>query len=148
MTPFKAKITGYTTKTRYPTPRVARKCVGAPAWCIKGAKNPHYWMQNEQNNAANPDFDPPYVRRPRPTAFVSSGGADASVFLPLRQYNTDYGWTNGAQTDLRYKADATAEIAWKKNWAYSGCYYDNNKMFGDPYSASLRARAPALSTAC
>jgi hypothetical protein len=64
LTPMRARVTGATSTTPYPAPRVARKCVGAPKICVKGPKNPHYWMQNEKNNAPNPDFDPPYVRLP------------------------------------------------------------------------------------
>lgn len=62
MTAFKARVTNYNTKTLYPAPRLARKCVGAPNICVPGPKQPHFWMQNEKNNAPNPDFDPPYVR--------------------------------------------------------------------------------------
>lgn len=52
------------------------------------------------------------------------------------QYNVDYNWANGAQTDLRYQADPVAEMAWKKDWSYVGCYYDDNRMLGAPYSTS------------
>lgn len=62
-----------------PLPKVATKCMGNLSKCVKSPKNPHYWFQKERNNSNQPWSDPPY-------------------------YNMDYGFQDGAQTDLWYGA--------------------------------------------
>lgn len=59
------------------TAQVAKKCHFPidTSNCTIGAKFPHYWLQKERNNNFQDYYDPPF-------------------------YNAEYGFMNGAQTDL------------------------------------------------
>jgi hypothetical protein len=71
-----------------PKPKVARKCPFDRGNCTAGAKSPHFWFQAERNNNHQAEIDPPY-------------------------YNWEYGFADGAQTDL-YEADGEHDDGW---WA-------------------------------
>jgi hypothetical protein len=59
-----------------PAPKTANKCPVDKTNCTIGAKQAHFWAQKERNNNMQDNGnDPPY-------------------------YNSDYGFTDGAQTDL------------------------------------------------
>ena len=72
---YRCQVTGATGTRALPAPQVARKCPTDKSNCTVGAKQPHYWLQNERNNNYQHWTDAPY-------------------------YNSDYGFSNGAQTDL------------------------------------------------
>lgn len=108
LTPFRVKLTGTTALAPLPKPRVGRKCVGAEKLCVKGPKNPFWWSMRDGNNVFNPNTDPPY-------------------------YNVDYGFSDGAQTDLRYVASPSTESAWLDEWSSIGCYGDNDRMLSDVF---------------
>ncbi|WVQ72578.1 hypothetical protein IAR50_002136 [Cryptococcus sp. DSM 104548] len=74
---FKCKVTGATGLIALPQANVANKCdyPTDTSNCTVGAKQPHYWLQAEKNNNFQGNFDPPF-------------------------YNGDYGFMDGAQTDL------------------------------------------------
>ncbi|WWC61848.1 uncharacterized protein I303_104433 [Kwoniella dejecticola CBS 10117] len=74
---YRCNITGATGVTPIPPPKTANKCnyPTDTSNCTVGAKQPHYWYQNERNNNPQGEYDPPF-------------------------YNNEYGFINGAQTDL------------------------------------------------
>ncbi|OCF36854.1 hypothetical protein I316_01451 [Kwoniella heveanensis BCC8398] len=74
---YRCNITGATGVTPLPAANTANKChyPSDTANCTVGAKQPHYWYQAERNNNPQGEYDPPF-------------------------YNGDYGFINGAQTDL------------------------------------------------
>ncbi|WWC70230.1 uncharacterized protein I206_104180 [Kwoniella pini CBS 10737] len=74
---YKCNITDAIGLTPIPTPKTANKCNYPTdiSNCTIGAKQPHYWYQNERNNNPQGEYDPPF-------------------------YNNEYGFINGAQTDL------------------------------------------------
>jgi hypothetical protein len=78
---YRCKVTGMTGTRALPSPKVARKCPVDKTNCTVGAKQPHYWLQNERNNNHQHWTDAPF-------------------------YNSDYGYQNGAQTDLWATASA------------------------------------------
>ena len=74
---YRCKVDGATGVTPLPAPKTANKC-NLPvdtSNCTVGAKQPHYWYQNERNNNPQGEYDPPF-------------------------YNGAYGFMDGAQTDL------------------------------------------------
>ncbi|WVR07021.1 hypothetical protein IAU60_004060 [Kwoniella sp. DSM 27419] len=74
---YRCNVTGATGVTPIPPPKTANKCdyPADTSNCTVGAKQPHYWFQNERNNNPQGTYDPPF-------------------------YNGKYGFMNGAQTDL------------------------------------------------
>jgi hypothetical protein len=78
---YRCQVTGQTGNVALPAPKIANKCPTDRSNCTVGAKQPHYWLQNERNNNNQWWTDPPY-------------------------YNSDYGYANGAQFDL-WDADST-----------------------------------------
>ncbi|WVQ99392.1 hypothetical protein IAU59_006525 [Kwoniella sp. CBS 9459] len=74
---YRCNITGATGVTPLPAANTANKChyPSDTSNCTVGAKQPHYWYQAERNNNPQGQYDPPF-------------------------YNGDYGFINGAQTDL------------------------------------------------
>lgn len=72
---YRCEVTGNTGTVPLPPAQVARKCPFDKNNCTVGAKAPHYWLQNERNNNFQHWTDPPF-------------------------YNEDFGFQNGAQTDL------------------------------------------------
>ncbi|WVF71447.1 hypothetical protein IAT40_006251 [Kwoniella sp. CBS 6097] len=74
---YRCNITGATGVTPLPAAKTANKChyPSDTSNCTVGAKQPHYWYQAERNNNPQGEYDPPF-------------------------YNGDYGFINGAQTDL------------------------------------------------
>ncbi|WRT66341.1 uncharacterized protein IL334_003296 [Kwoniella shivajii] len=74
---YRCNITDATGITPIPSPKTANKCnyPSDTSNCTVGAKQPHYWYQNERNNNPQGEYDPPF-------------------------YNNEYGFMNGAQTDL------------------------------------------------
>ncbi|CDZ98532.1 beta-1,6-N-acetylglucosaminyltransferase, contains WSC domain [Phaffia rhodozyma] len=100
LSPFRAKVTGATNTAPLPSPRVSRKCVGAPEYCVKGPKQPHYWSQLERNNIYQNSNDPPY-------------------------YNEDYGMMDGAQTDLYADVSNNTDAGTTVGYENIGCWSDN-----------------------
>ncbi|KAK6910123.1 hypothetical protein I203_104154 [Kwoniella mangroviensis CBS 8507] len=74
---YRCNITDATGITPLPSPKTANKCnyPTDTSNCTVGAKQPHYWYQAERNNNPQGEYDPPF-------------------------YNNEYGFINGAQTDL------------------------------------------------
>ncbi|KAI9639795.1 uncharacterized protein MKK02DRAFT_4463, partial [Dioszegia hungarica] len=74
---YRCNVTGATGMRELPPPKTANKChlPQDTTNCTVGAKQPHYWLQLERNNNHQAYMDPPF-------------------------YNGDYGYLNGAQTDL------------------------------------------------
>ncbi|WVW83884.1 hypothetical protein I302_105906 [Kwoniella bestiolae CBS 10118] len=74
---YRCNITDATGVTPLPAPKTANKCnyPTDTSNCTVGAKQPHYWYQAERNNNPQGEYDPPF-------------------------YNNEYGFINGAQTDL------------------------------------------------
>lgn len=74
---YRCKVDGATNTLPLPKANIANKChyPSDTSNCTIGAKQPHYWYQNERNNNPQGEYDPPF-------------------------YNGDYGYMNGAQTDL------------------------------------------------
>ncbi|KAJ9096401.1 hypothetical protein QFC21_005223 [Naganishia friedmannii] len=74
---YRCKTTGASGSRSLPAPQIANKChyPTDTTNCTVGPKQPHYWLQNERNNNHQGIYDPPY-------------------------YNGDYGFMDGAQTDL------------------------------------------------
>ncbi|KAJ9127419.1 hypothetical protein QFC24_000827 [Naganishia onofrii] len=74
---YRCKITGASGTRSLPAPQIANKChyPTDTSNCTVGPKQPHYWLQNERNNNHQGIYDPPY-------------------------YNGEYGFMDGAQTDL------------------------------------------------
>ncbi|RSH79690.1 uncharacterized protein EHS24_009342 [Apiotrichum porosum] len=95
---FRCNVTGATGTVPLPTAQLARKCNVDKNNCTVGAKSPHYWWQKERNNNFQGYSDPPF-------------------------YNTDYGYQNGAQTDLWETGD---ESLWAHecDWAPGPQLYD------------------------
>jgi hypothetical protein len=82
MTGYRCQITSFDPNGKpLPKPRIANKCPVDNANCTVGAKQAHFWSQKEGNNNFQDNLDPPF-------------------------YNTDYGFTDGAQTDLWTVADS------------------------------------------
>lgn len=77
---YRCKVTGATGTAALPKGEVARKCPFNKNNCTIGAKVPFYWDQAEQNNFFQGFHDPPF-------------------------YNGDYGFMDGAQTDLFLRLD-------------------------------------------
>jgi len=77
MTGYRCNVTNADPNGRpLPKPRLANKCVEDKSNCTVGAKQAHFWAQAEgNNNFQDNGNDPPY-------------------------YNADYGFMDGAQTDL------------------------------------------------
>ncbi|TYJ56966.1 hypothetical protein B9479_002245 [Cryptococcus floricola] len=72
---YRCDVVGATGLISLPQAQVANKCPTDTSNCTVGAKQPHYWLQAEKNNNFQGNFDPPF-------------------------YNGDYGFSDGAQTDL------------------------------------------------
>ncbi|WWD17327.1 hypothetical protein CI109_101767 [Kwoniella shandongensis] len=74
---YRCNVSGATGTTPIPQAKTANKChyPEDKTNCTVGAKQPHYWYQTEGNNNPQGTYDPPF-------------------------YNGDYGFINGAQTDL------------------------------------------------
>ncbi|WVQ72577.1 hypothetical protein IAR50_002135 [Cryptococcus sp. DSM 104548] len=74
---YRCNVTGATGTTALPQANTANKCdyPTDTSNCTVGAKQPHYWFQKEKNNNLQGTYDPPF-------------------------YNGNYGFMNGAQTDL------------------------------------------------
>lgn len=65
--------------------------------CTVGAKQPHFWYQLDHNNNPQGTYDPPYCM--------------CLYFAMLISDNGEYGFMNGAQTDLFAGVPATAPSA-------------------------------------
>lgn len=89
---YRCNVTGKTGTVPIPKPVVARKCPFDKNNCTVGAKQPHYWLQAEGNNNFQDWYDPPF-------------------------YNGDYGWSNGAQTDLWEIDHGSTWITNASEWA-------------------------------
>lgn len=87
---FRCKVSGKTGTTPIPKAQLARKCPYDKNNCTVGAKLPFYWDQQQNNNVEQDAIDPPY-------------------------YNAEYGWINGAQTDL-WETGCTAGWVTSKVW--------------------------------
>lgn len=74
---YRCKVDGASGTVPLPRANIANKCnfPEDTSNCTVGAKQPHYWFQNERNNNPQGEYDPPF-------------------------YNGEYGYINGAQTDL------------------------------------------------
>ncbi|KAK4683791.1 hypothetical protein P7C73_g6433, partial [Tremellales sp. Uapishka_1] len=74
---YRCNVTGATGTTPLPSANTANICdyPTDTSNCTVGAKQPHYWFQNERNNNFQDTYEPPF-------------------------YNGAYGFMNGAQTDL------------------------------------------------
>ncbi len=85
---FRCNVSGPADLPPLPEPKAARKCPFDRANCTVGAQSPHFWFQADRNNNHHAEIDPPY-------------------------YNWEYGFADGAQTDL-YEADGEHDDGW---WA-------------------------------
>lgn len=88
---YRCNVTGATNTRALPSPKTANKCdyPTSTSNCTVGPRQPHYWLQKERNNNLQDYYDPPY-------------------------YNGQYGFMNGAQTDLfagTTSGSTTADIA-------------------------------------
>lgn len=90
MTLFKCNIKGATGNRALPPPKVANKCPWDRNNCTVGAKTPFIFNQAEGNNIWQDFTDPPY-------------------------YNWEYGFANGAQTDLWEKDVSVTNTEWAPN---------------------------------
>lgn len=91
LTFYKCQVTGATGTRALPKPVLARKCPFDKNNCTTGAKQMFFWQQQERNNWLSDVWDPPF-------------------------YNGDYGFTDGAQTDLWYGEDLDM-TALSKGWS-------------------------------
>ncbi|KAL7415007.1 hypothetical protein BDY24DRAFT_280039 [Mrakia frigida] len=75
---YRCKITGSsktTAEVSIAAGQIANECAGDSSKCTAGAKQPHYWSQLDGNNNFASDLNPPL-------------------------HNMNYGFSNGAQTDI------------------------------------------------
>ncbi|KAL5635058.1 hypothetical protein ACGC1H_002927 [Rhizoctonia solani] len=75
MNGFQCNVTGATATTPIPKGQVPARCVGDSSKCVKGAKQPFYWDQQERNNMFDSIYAPPL-------------------------YLDSYGFADGAQNDI------------------------------------------------
>ncbi|WVQ82351.1 hypothetical protein IAT38_004479 [Cryptococcus sp. DSM 104549] len=112
---YRCNVTGATGVTPLPAAKTANKCdyPTDTSNCTVGAKQPHYWFQNERNNNPQGTYDPPF-------------------------YNGAYGFMDGAQTDLfaaAGSADASTSVSASTSSTVASASASSSSVVGSTSSA-------------